>query len=261
MEKDILNKLSQSRDIYRYSSIMQLKFEMELRVNIIKAAKELDKSKFEFEVFKKAYCNTDFWFLTKNGGFKLKEGIKPSDAVKDIYINSSKYATECATAIIIVYYKALVDLYPEELFNDMFPGIFLMDWSYLDEDLDIDSSVDINDFIPGDCLYFVNPEVDPETTEWQGENVIDLSNGNYYGHGIGVGTAEKMIKKLNGHRKKDAKESAFLTNLVTRPNLNYLASRYLGYTANRKRAGYYRELECCETNICPFSQMCRSYYL
>ena len=60
------------------------------------------------------------------------------------------------------------------------------------------------DYLPGDCRYFNNPDVDPLTPEWQGENAIDLSGGMYYGHGIGIKTADKIIEILNHNRIQDS---------------------------------------------------------
>lgn len=212
--------------IYKYDSFDQLKFELNLRRNIVDAAIELSKSKFSFRTFRKSMCNEDYWKRTNEGGFLLMTGIKPSDAVRDIYINSYKYGTECATAIVIVYYKALVEMLPENMFNELFRGIYLMNWEYLDSDLGIRHYHGVPDVLPGDCLYFKNPEVNPLTPEWQGENAIDLGNGLYYGHGIGIRRAEGIIEVLNRKRKSDAKESAYLLDSVTRPDFKSLAGRY-----------------------------------
>ena len=41
-----------------------------------------------FKTFRKSICNLDYWDRTKEGGFILKNGVTPSDAIKDISINS-----------------------------------------------------------------------------------------------------------------------------------------------------------------------------
>lgn len=103
-------------------------------------------------------CNTDYWERTKNGGFLLKENVKSSEAINDIFKNGSKYGTECSTALVIVYYKAILDVYPEELFNKTFESLFLMSWYYIDSDLDILHYKSKADHLPGDYRYFSNPD-------------------------------------------------------------------------------------------------------
>ncbi|MHB1391687.1 MAG: protein-glutamine gamma-glutamyltransferase [Clostridia bacterium] len=228
VQRTTLDRLSSSSVVYKYDSLDQLKFELDLRANIVDAAIELSKSKFSFRTFRESICNTGYWERTNEGGFLLKDGIKPSDGVRDIYNNSNKYGTECATAIVIVYYKALVGILPENLFNDLFQGIYLMNWGYLDSDLEIRHYHSVSDILPGDCRYFKNPDVNPLTPQWQGENVIDLGNGMYYGHGIGIGNALDIINALNKQRKSDARESAYLLDSVTRPGFKNLADKYYG---------------------------------
>jgi protein-glutamine gamma-glutamyltransferase len=238
IERKIINKMLSSSATYRYDSLYQLEFELNLRKNIINAAIELHKSKFSFETFRESRCNTDYWTRTNEGGFQLKQGVLPSDAIRDIYINSSKYGTECATAMVIVFYKALLNIFPQKLFNTMFANIHLMNWAYIDRDLGIGLYRNEADYFPGDCRYFKNPDVNPKTPEWQGENVIDLGNSTYYGHGIGIGTADEIINALNKNRKAGATESAYLLNSATRPNFKYLADRYQKFISTLQREDY-----------------------
>ncbi|HEY5586281.1 MAG TPA: protein-glutamine gamma-glutamyltransferase [Ruminiclostridium sp.] len=229
IEWKIVSILSSSSEVYRYDSQKQLDFELNLRKNIVKAAKDLDKSKFSFKVFRKSKCNQDYWHRTKEGGFTLENGVKPSEAVKDIYIHSSDYGTECSTAIVIVYYKALVDIFPEDLFNKLFSEIYLMNWQHLDYDLGIVDYTKVSDYLPGDGRYFKNPDVDPLKPEWQGENVIYLDNDLYYGHGIGILSDEKIIVALNKERISDSEVLAYLTNSVNHLNFKYLSNKYYNF--------------------------------
>lgn len=221
----ILNKMFSAEKVYDYASIKALEFELDLRSAIVRAAEKLNNSYFDFAVFKKSRCNTDFWDRTEIGGFKIKPGISPYKGIKDILDNSRLYATECATAIVIVFYLGLTEILNEELFNALFTNLYLMDWKYLDKDLGI-RTYRTRETLPGDCLYIDNPDVDPETPEWQGENVIQLINGKYYGHGIGIRTIPGFIRALNQRRKPGATESAFLTDNVVRPNYKYLYDQY-----------------------------------
>jgi len=225
IEIKIIDILSSSSTIYKYDSEDQLKFELSLRKSLIAASRALYRSKFSFKVFRKSKCNTDFWHRTNEGGFLLERGVMASDAINDIYINGSKYATECSTAIVIVYYKAIADVYPKELFNKMFPEIYLMNWQHLDSDLGITNKSKLPDYFPGDCRYFKNPDVDPLTPEWQGENTFDLGNDTYYGHGLGIADSERIIRALNRRRIEDSTTSAYLMDSAVRPNFKYLADR------------------------------------
>lgn len=223
----IINILHSSNTEYEYTSLSELEFEIKFRINIIKASIELYRSDFSFEIFEDAKCNEKYWKLTPEGGFLLKDGVKPSDAINDIYDNGGEYATECATAMVIIYYKALLSIYPEELFNKVFPEIHLMNWHYINRELRHIGYVEkYPDYLPGDRRYFKNPDVNPETPEWQGENVIDLGNDTYYGHGIGIGDADVIIKALNENRKEDAKTSAYFMDIAARPNFKLLARIY-----------------------------------
>ena len=231
IERKIVDELSSSEMIYEYNSLNELKFELNLRKNIVYAAIELYRSKVAFATFRESKCNPIYWTRTDEGGFLIKEDVESTDAINDIFINSSEYATECATAILIIYYKAVLNIFPEELFNKMFANIHLMSWFYIDKDLDIRLYQNVDDNLHGDCRYFKNPDVDPLTPEWQGENAMYLRDGLYYGHGIGIRTADSMIKVLNNFRKEDPTESAYLLDSATRPNFKYLSDRYYDYVS------------------------------
>lgn len=239
ISKKILNILSESSESYEYSSLNDLRFELAMRKNIIAAAREFDRSAIKFKTFKESTCNKDYWERTEEGGFLLKENVTPSEGIRDFFINARKYGTECSTAIIIIYYIALLNIYPEELFNAIFKNIHLMNWHYIDSDLDVYSEKKNTDFLPGDCRYFKNPDFDEKETEWQGENAIDLGNETYFGHGIGISKKEGIIKSLNKHRNRDSNTSAFLTSHVTLPNFKRLSHIYIKYNY-RKQLDYYR---------------------
>jgi protein-glutamine gamma-glutamyltransferase len=223
IEKDVIDILSSSSKIYTYDSRHQLEIELKLRKNIVTAARELYRSGMSFRIFRNSICNPAYWERTDEGGFLLRENVKPTDAVRDIFINGRKYGTECATAIVIIFYKAVLEAFPEERFNELFKRIYLMDWQR-DKELGIRYYENLTDYLPGDCRYFKNPDVDPLTPEWQGENAIDLSQGRYYGHGIGIKTAKGIIDALNMHREPGSQTSAYLLDSATRPDFKYLAS-------------------------------------
>jgi len=233
IERDIITRMDLSKERYEYNSLDELKFELALRKNIVIAAKKLNEGDMSFKTFRKSICNLHYWDRTDEGGFILKKGITPSVAIEDISINSSKYGTECATAMIIIYYQALLNIFSDKLFNEVFPKIALMNWHYIDDKLeDVGYLERHSDYLPGDRRYFSNPDVNPVKPEWQGENVIDLDNGIYFGHGIGVGNSDKIIGELNEFRIEDAKTSAYILDSAARPDFKSLSDIYINFTHN-----------------------------
>lgn len=227
IERQLLYTLSGSNETYRYDDLDQLKFELRLRREIVNAARELNKSKLSFATFRKSTCNPEYWDRTANGGFRLRKDVEPSAAIKDILINGNEYATECATAMVIVYYIALLNVFSEDDFNKVFSQIHLMNWHSIDPLLkEVGIPNKVTDILIGDRGYFNNPDVDPKTPEWQGENVIVLPGELFYGHGIGITTAKTIILVLNRKRKEDATRSAYFMDTAARPDFKGLARVY-----------------------------------
>lgn len=222
LKGQVLHTLYMSEKVYDYPSAEVLQFELDLREKIVRAAERLNGTRFDFALFKDSRCNPAYWTRTSEGGFRVRPDVSPYRAILDFYQHSYMYATECATAIVIVFYLGIAAILPEGLFNRLYSDIYLMDWQYLDKDLGMRSYDSLADYLPGDCRYFKNPDVDPKTMEWQGENAIQLMNGYYYGHGIGIRTADSIIRALNGHRKPGAKRSAYLMDLAIKPGYKYL---------------------------------------
>ncbi len=223
IELVVASRMISNNNTFYYSNINELLFEIDLRSRIIYASRELNKNKLVFSTFRESRCNPMFWKRTEEGGFLLKNDVMPSAAINDIYNNTYMYRTECATAIIIVFYRAIVKKLSEYRFNKMFSNIYLMNWKQLDSDLGVRTHSNVLASIPGDCMYFKNPEVDPLKMEWQGENAIDLGDGTYYGHGIGITTADRIIDALNSKRKAGATKSAYLLDTATRLGFRHLA--------------------------------------
>lgn len=226
VERETLNRLMSSSFTYRYISPEQLKFELLLRKNIVEASIALYRSRLSFETFRNSRCNPNYWERTENGGFLSKPDVSSYEAIVDIYRNGRRYGTECATAMVIVFFGALTETFSEKLFNVLFPRIYLMDWQSLDPALGIRSYRSVPDMLPGDCLYVKNPDVDPLTPEWQGENIIDLGNNRYYGHGIGIYPIEGFIEALNRNRIEGSQTSAYLLDSATRPDFDSLSNEY-----------------------------------
>ncbi|UQZ59533.1 protein-glutamine gamma-glutamyltransferase [Bacillus subtilis] len=209
----LLKEMIETPVQFDYHSIAELMFELKLRMNIVAAAKTLHKSGAKFATFLKTYGNTTYWRVSPEGALELKYRMPPSKAIRDIAENGPFYAFECATAIVIIYYLALIDTIGEEKFNASFDRIILYDWHY--EKLPIYTETGHHFFL-GDCLYFKNPEFDPQKAQWRGENVILLGEDKYFAHGLGILNGQQIIDKLNSFRKKGALQSAYLLSQATR---------------------------------------------
>lgn len=234
IERMIIQRMIEDTVVYSYQFIGELSFELKLRKNIIVSARAMNQSDVRFERFLNSRCNPQYWHLTSTGGFLLRHGVKPSDAIQDIYVNSSKYAFECATAMLIIYYHAALNVLGESLFNQYFHNTYLYGW-HADPDLGKNVTYTTH-FLPGDVVYFENPDFHPQTPYWRGENAVVLGDGTYFGHGLGIMTTDQMIHALNQARMPGARQSAYLTNIVARPSFNHLAKlsiAQLGYSVHK----------------------------
>lgn len=220
-EKAIVEKMAQSQITYDYNTVQELKYEMKLRMAIIKAARDFHRSGVAFSTFNKSRGNPHLWKVNEMGMFNLKSGVIPSEAIQNIFLNGAQYAFECATAMVAIYYKAVLDTMSEATFNRLFANLQLYSWNF-DPDLGL-YTLDSADVLPGDIVYIDNPDVDPGKMEWQGENAVVMGDGTYFGHGIGITSIDRIIAALNRHRKPGATQSAFLMGQVTRPNFKKLA--------------------------------------
>lgn len=219
-QAEIVQSMARSRDNYVYPRANELQFELKARHAIINAAKAMNESGAQFTDFEHSYCNPAYWELQPNGGFKLKNGVSPSAAILDIFRNGQAYGYECAVAMIIVYYRAMIDILGESAFNRLFQNLYLWSW-HQDTDLGL-TTRNYSSFIPGDVVYFNNPDVHPAHIESQGLNTVVLEGGLYFGHGMGIQTAREIIRRLNALRKPFSLRSAYLMRQATRPNFAYL---------------------------------------
>lgn len=216
----IVQALNESSRTYSYQSMAALKFDVEFRANIINGAKQLARSQVQFATFYYSKCNRNYWDITSNGGFRLRSNVKASDAINDVFNHSRQYAFECATAMMIILYHAYLNTVGPDMFNARFSSLYLYDW-HAHQHFPL-STVSISDYIPGDVLYFKNPDVNPKTPQWQGENAILLDDSTFYGHGVGIKSKSGIIQDLNTHRSYGASQSAYLMNQATRPRFDYL---------------------------------------
>lgn len=198
-----------------------LDFERRMRDSIVESAEALNASGVDFATFDDSRGNPQFWTLTEIGGLQLNPGVKPSDGIKDIFQNGHLYAFECATAMVIVLYRATMETIGEEAFNTYFTDLFLWDWNY-DENLRLITNYNKEQIQRGDIVYFKNPDHAPNKPEWQGENAVKLGDDLFYGHGIGITTGEIIIASLNQERVPGSTTSAYFMDQSLHPDFNYL---------------------------------------
>ncbi|AZB44190.1 protein-glutamine gamma-glutamyltransferase [Bacillus sp. FJAT-42376] len=235
VQKEMIIKMDQYKERYVFVSKDQFSFELSMRSRVIEAARTLAYNGAQFATFETSMCNPALWILTERGAFILRPGVPSSAGIRDIFQNGRLYAFECATAIVILFYKAALDSLGAQAFDRVFRGIILRDWRH-DEDLNIRTQRG-NDYIPGDCLYFNNPDFDAQYPQWRGENTIMMGNKEFFGHGMGLKDADSVIKSLNEYRFPGSKRSAYLLSQTTRPDFKYL---YFFSPANSGLPVYYQ---------------------
>ena len=211
VEETIFHALKESPTDYRFRHLGELKYEMKIRERIVTNAIHLNESDAKFSAFEHSNFNSAFWMKTPYG-YRLKESKLPADAIEDIFTNSSAYSFECVTSIVLIYYKSILDTIKTPIFNQLFSPLLVWGHNYNDS-LGMVTYKGL-DYIPGDVYYFFNPDF--EDPIWMGENSVFIKEDQYFGHGVGIETHDEMIEALNTLRKKDAKESAYLLNQVTR---------------------------------------------
>jgi protein-glutamine gamma-glutamyltransferase len=199
------------------------RFESAIRQATVSAGGQLAQSGAQFATFKKSKANSKYWNVQPNGVFILKPEVSPASAITDIYQQGGLYAFECATAMIIVLYKAVLDVIGEAAFNQLFSKLVLHSWIN-DPDLGL-TTVKTSTFLPGDIVYFNNPQFDPDRSEWRGENAIVMGDGTYFGHGIGIRNKQEMIETLNRLRMPGATQSAHMLDQATRPSYHQLEQK------------------------------------
>jgi len=217
VKREIYLKLQAARESFVYSSHRELEFELSLRANTIQAALDLNKSGAIFTSFQYSTFNPAFWVRSRSG-YLLRPDVLPSQAIRDLFQNGKMYGFECSTAMVIVFYKAVLDSIRESHFNYLFNNLLVWNWNN-DPDMEIITRVG-SEFIPGDVIYFNNPDF--REPIWRGANAVVLGGNQYYAHGIGIKTVEDMIAALNTLRKENATQSAYMLNQHSRLNVRYL---------------------------------------
>jgi Protein-glutamine gamma-glutamyltransferase len=206
--------------------------EIAFRSHVVIAAKALAASGASFSGSADAdKVNPALWTMGYGGRIQVRKFMpdgsfgKPSDALRDIFSNGKAYGFECATAMMVIYHKAILDHVGDDAFNKMFSepkNLAFFRWSVEDEDF-----TDVKELVykpmplqPGSHYYYKNPDAAPENSAFAGENVLYLGNGQFYAHGI-VGaegtylvTERELISWLSKLRKPDATTKPFRVDMA-----------------------------------------------
>ncbi len=200
--------------------------QISMNMRVVRAAQDLAAADPAFEKLRDHRFNEQFWDVEPNGRANIKGDVEPSDGIRDIFANPEHYGFECATAMMVVYYKAILDEVGDEAFNKLFVHISLMSWdksmpfkaSYQVKSGETFSPSDTKRMranMPGEHGYIRNFDVSPEgrAAGWQGENVILVGYSPegeklFYGHPFGIAPESEIVDYLNEHRNEDSTISA-----------------------------------------------------
>jgi protein-glutamine gamma-glutamyltransferase len=150
------------------------------------------------------------YFRRDSRSFVLQRGVRASQALDALYKDLENYGFECATAISIVHYAAIRDVLRQltgsdaefdRRFKDLRIGQLTMG---TENDVREARSYVRGQIQVGDHGYFSTPDVDPTArlNGWNGENVIYLGDGRYFGHPFGISDAKTIISHLNRQRRQ-----------------------------------------------------------
>lgn len=200
-----------------------LKEDIVFRERVVKAAHALAAGGAQFSASHDAdKVNSALWTMGYGGKIQVRKFLpndqigKPSVALRDIFENGKAYGFECATAMMVIYYKAILDHIGDEKFDELFSKPRMLSffrWSIEDDDYTKVKNLVEDDKIikqapkPGAHYYFVNPDASEANSAFGGENVLYLGDGLYYAHGI-VGdsgsyivTEDEILATLSALRK------------------------------------------------------------
>ncbi len=208
------------------TTLGETRFEQgQLQLAIVKAAKDFWNAGVDFSgKWNTDRVNDQFWWKNYSGKMGVRMGQSPSEAITDIFKHGDKYAFECATATMVILHKAILDVVGPKDFDAKFDHFKLFRWQIKDADfLAAEKVGQLPGYQPGDHTYFKNPQFDPSNSAFQGENVIYLGDGQYFGHGIGLVSEQELVNDLNDLRAPNATKSAYRDNFELRLNAKKLA--------------------------------------
>lgn len=96
---------------------------------LVNASHDMAQAGHSFAGFEQTTFSERYWEPNgENATFELKEGVSPSEAVQDIFANPGNYQFECATAIVITQYKAMLDSLGPQTFDQICGDLKIGPW-------------------------------------------------------------------------------------------------------------------------------------
>ena len=217
--------------------------EIAFRAHVVNAAKALAAGGAAFAGASDGdKVNKDLWTMGFGGRIQVRKFMpdgsigKPAEALRDMFSNGRAYGFECATAMMVIYHKAILDHVGDEAFNKMFSEprqLAFFRWSIEDTDV-----LDVKKLVhkpmplqPGTHYYYSNPDASPENSAFGGENVLYLGQGEFYAHGI-VGSSGSYI--VSEKDIVDTLSSLRRTGATTAPSREAMAMWLDGYALSKK---------------------------
>ncbi|MBK6689695.1 MAG: hypothetical protein IPG45_34840 [Deltaproteobacteria bacterium] len=206
---------------------------------VVSACLEMHQAQHEFAIAPRQKFSSEFWRrdgqLSRYATFHLKPGAKASSAMNDVFVNPDAYRFECATALVLVYYRAIQKLIGDSDFDRLMGDLKIGPWEY---------EADLQRFLMasgrgdqpatearaqelkfGEYTYTKNWAV--SWWGWakgcQGQNQIRLDEDLYYAHSYALVGQGDIVARENGARVLGAKTSASMTDRQQRLNPQLLA--------------------------------------
>lgn len=103
--------------------------ELKVRGAIVNAAHDMNQAGHRFLGIEDAEFSKKFFEPEgRPGTFQLKDGVKPSEAIQDMFVNPENYGFECATGAVVTYYKAMLDVLGPEAFDRTCKDLVIGPW-------------------------------------------------------------------------------------------------------------------------------------
>lgn len=187
-------------------------FELILRRHICEAATNQFASGLQFNApYTVANCSSTNVFWETNGvGISIKAGANTADAIENIFSSGATFGADCYSALVIVWYKAVLDTFEEcspangrSKFASSFSSITISSTnSTYPPNL---GNQTYSSYRFGDWRYIDNPDFALSTPQFKGFNVIQMTDGvqdwdEFYEHPYGVQSLFYHETTLAGHR-------------------------------------------------------------